>query len=439
MKFFFILALGCLAVSAFTFDENGTRIHGANGWYVPQKNGSFIWTDKNDAEAYLEAMESGRILGLTTPVNFYLYTKTNSKKGYKITANAKSVNASNFNPAKPTRFVIHGWLQNHFSSMNKNIRDAWLSSDDCNVIVVDWSSARSAVYATSVWAVPKVGQRLANMIDFLVQDYNMPLHNLIIIGHSLGAHVAGYAGKYIKTGQIHTIVGLDPALPLFSYDKPDKRLSSTDAFYVESIHTNGGIYGFLKPIGKGAFYPNGGKSQPGCAFDILNICAHERSITYYTEAVARNSFAALKCNSFKEAVTKDCNSTHSPVRMGDATNSLMVEGLFYVPVNKKSPFGRVYPNGGKSQPVVHSIFLIFVLMNVQSLIIPKLLLAIVLQPLSVTALKEAVTKDCNSTHSPVRMGAATNSLYGRGLFYVPVNKKSPFGVIAITSFYYQNS
>jgi len=74
----------------------------------------------------------------------------------------------------------------------------------------------------------------------------------MIIGHSLGAHVSGFAGKNVKNGQVRTIIGLDPALPLYSFDSPNKRLNSNDAYYVESIQTNGGTLGFLKPIGKGA-------------------------------------------------------------------------------------------------------------------------------------------------------------------------------------------
>lgn len=306
---------------------------------MPQENGSLVWTDKNVAEAYLKSMENERIFGLTTSVNFYLFTKANPEKANKITNTSESINESNFIHTYPTRFIIHGWLQSYSSSMNKKISDAWLSLGDYNIIVVDWSSARCPVYATSVWAVPKAGQKVATMIDFLVENHGMSLDTLIVIGHSLGAHVAGYAGKYIKTGQIYTIIGLDPALPLFSYNKPDQRLSSTDAYYVESIHTNGGELGFLKPIGNSSFYVNGGKYQPGCSLNILGICSHQLSTSYYAEAVAYNDFATIKCKNYTDAVAKDCGSSYSSVHMGSTENSLTAEGPYYVPVNKKSPYG----------------------------------------------------------------------------------------------------
>ncbi|KAH8257829.1 hypothetical protein KR038_001725, partial [Drosophila bunnanda] len=332
--------LQSLPASAYPLAES-ERVNGENGWYVPQEDGSFEWVDMDVAEKWMEEAEMLESRGLTTvPVKFYLYTSSNPTKGKKITTTTKSVDASNFNAAHPTRFVIHGWTQSYTASMNKDIRSAWLSRGDYNVIVVDWARARSVDYATSVMAVGSTGKKVAKMINFLKDNYGMDLGNLYVIGHSLGAHVAGYAGKNTN-GQVHTIVGLDPALPLFSYNKPNKRLNSEDAYYVESIQTNGGTLGFLKPIGKGAFYPNGGKTQPGCTLDVTGACSHGRSTTYYAEAVAQDNFGSMKCGDYEEAVANECGSSYSGVRMGADTNAYMVAGDFYVPVNSKAPFGMI--------------------------------------------------------------------------------------------------
>ncbi|KAM8704976.1 hypothetical protein ACLKA7_009436 [Drosophila subpalustris] len=340
MKTIWLLAFCAVAASAYALEES-ERVNGENGWYVPKLDGTFEWVDMDEAEEWLDNQEAMEDRALsTTPVKFYLYTSSNPSKGTKITATSKSISASNFNAGNPTRFVIHGWTQTYKSGMNKNIRDAWLSNGDYNVIVVDWARARSVEYASSVVAVPKVGKKVAAMINFLVSDFGMSLNDLYVIGHSLGAHVAGYTGKNTK-GQVHTIIGLDPALPLFNYNKPNKRLCSTDAYYVESIQTNGGTLGFLKPIGKGAFYPNGGKTQPGCPLDVTGACSHGRSTTYYAEAVAQDNFGTIKCSSYENAVANSCGSTYSGVRMGADTNAYMVAGDFYVPVNSKAPFGNI--------------------------------------------------------------------------------------------------
>ncbi|BFF92644.1 phospholipase A1 VesT1.02-like [Drosophila madeirensis] len=338
MKVFFVLAALLAAVTALPVEE---RINGENGWFIPKVDGSFEWMELKDAEELLsrgEQME-GRIS--TNAVKFYLYTRSNPTDGKEIKSTASSIGGSHFNKDHGTRFVIHGWTQSAQDDMNTRITKAWLSRGDYNVIVVDWARARSVDYASSVLAVSGAGSKVGEMIKYLNEHHGMSLDSLEVIGHSLGAHVAGYAGKKVGKGRIHSIVGLDPALPLFSYDKPDKRLSSDDAHYVESIQTNGGKLGFLKPIGKGAFYPNGGKKQPGCGVDVTGSCSHGRSVLYYAEAVTEDNFGTIKCHDYEAAVSKECGSTYSSVRMGAVTNAYMVDGDFYVPVNSKAPFGKI--------------------------------------------------------------------------------------------------
>lgn len=56
--------------------------------------------------------------------------------------------------------------------------------------------------------------------------------------HDFLAHIAGYAGKTVQLTTINTIIGLDPAGPLFSVMNPYERLDVRDAEYVEVIHTS---------------------------------------------------------------------------------------------------------------------------------------------------------------------------------------------------------
>ena len=64
-----------------------------------------------------------------------------------------------------------------------------------------------------------------------------------IIGHSLGAHIAGYAGEKLismsrETGKLGRITALDPAQPLFQNTPEFVRLDPGDAEFVDVIHTD---------------------------------------------------------------------------------------------------------------------------------------------------------------------------------------------------------
>lgn len=63
---------------------------------------------------------------------------------------------------------------------------------------------------------------------------------------------------------------MDPALPQFHKTSKDGLMTS-DAIFVDVIHTGGGVQGDLNERGHVDFYPNRGlPSQPGCyALDIL--------------------------------------------------------------------------------------------------------------------------------------------------------------------------
>ncbi|PRD20238.1 UNVERIFIED_CONTAM: Pnliprp2 [Trichonephila clavipes] len=62
--------------------------------------------------------------------------------------------------------------------------------------------------------------------------------NFHLIGHSLGAHIAGFSGKIIQ--HIRRITALDPALAPFQNLTREEKLDSSDASLVDVIHTNGG-------------------------------------------------------------------------------------------------------------------------------------------------------------------------------------------------------
>lgn len=67
-----------------------------------------------------------------------------------------------------------------------------------------------------------------------------PLH---LIGHSLGAHICGFAAKELTKRRnkwtVKRITGLDPAQPCFNNADQSVHLHKDDAPFVDVIHTNG--------------------------------------------------------------------------------------------------------------------------------------------------------------------------------------------------------
>lgn len=57
-------------------------------------------------------------------------------------------------------------------------------------------------------SVPSVAEHVASLINFLRSKGNLNNGNLKMIGHSLGAHVAGLAAKSVsKAGLVPEIIG----------------------------------------------------------------------------------------------------------------------------------------------------------------------------------------------------------------------------------------
>ncbi|XP_030371270.1 pancreatic lipase-related protein 2-like isoform X2 [Scaptodrosophila lebanonensis] len=267
-------------------------------------------------------------------VSFYLFTNENSSNAVAIKATENSIRNSKFNKDHGTRILIHGWTETYKNDGNFKLTNALLSKSDYNVIAVNWGDAK-LWYGGAFKAVPHTGAKVGAMIKYLHETHGMSLNTLHIIGFSLGAHIAGHAGRTVGPGKVHTIIGLDPALFLYYLDKPQDRLTSSDAFYVECIHTNAGVTGLLEPIGSADFYPNGGQNQPHCLFG----CAHALSITYYVEALIWNNFGSYHCESYHFARQNNCNHEMSNVRMGDPANANVAKGVYWVPVNEFSPYG----------------------------------------------------------------------------------------------------
>ncbi|XP_055538344.1 pancreatic triacylglycerol lipase-like [Wyeomyia smithii] len=274
---------------------------------------------------------------------FRLYTRSNpNDEQVLVWSDPSTVQNSNFNPNHPTRFTVHGWNNDGSSAVHTNIRSNYFAVGDFNVISVDWGAGAQTInYISARNRVNAVGEIVSRMINTLVSASGVSRNTISIIGHSLGAHAAGNAGKF-QNGEIHSVIGLDPAGPLFSLGQPDL-LTSNDAQYVEAIFSNAGLLGFNLPLGDANFYPNGGRSQPGCGIDLTGNCAHTRSHEMFAESISSaTGFRATRCGSHDEINAGNCTPSGADAMMGGepSNHGRGVNGVFHLRTNSAAPFAQ---------------------------------------------------------------------------------------------------
>jgi hypothetical protein len=71
--------------------------------------------------------------------------------------------------------------------------------DECNVICVDWEAgALIPNYLRAAANTRLVGKQLSLLLQGLNAHLGLRFHSVHVIGFSLGAHVAGFAGAELK-------------------------------------------------------------------------------------------------------------------------------------------------------------------------------------------------------------------------------------------------
>uniref|UniRef100_A0A9J7ZZE4 PLAT domain-containing protein n=1 Tax=Cyprinus carpio carpio TaxID=630221 RepID=A0A9J7ZZE4_CYPCA len=206
---------------------------------------------------------------------------------YIVRGKPETLSSCNFKNTSKTFLVIHGWTVS-------GLFESWVEK------LVNY-------YVVAAKNTKMVGQEIGLFIDWLEESANVPLEKLHLLGYSLGAHVAGFAGS------------LDPAGPNFEGVHAHRRLSPDYAHFVEVLHTftQGSLglsIGIEQPVGHVDIYPNGGSFQPGCnlrgalekiaSYGILGKDSylgnsHERSVHLFIDSLLNEGEAsrAYSCGS----------------------------------------------------------------------------------------------------------------------------------------------
>ena len=292
-------------------------------------------------------------------IDFRCHTDKDHPGNFALKQVDDKINASDFTELylpgfhknSKTIFLIHGFKSNADKWPKKATNKLFASiTEDLNVITVDWRiGARldlydifqlPARYQQAAESTQRLGTQIANFVKSLVnKGYLENVENVHLVGHSLGAQAAGYAGRYfsqIEKVQIGQITGLDPAKPNFEDTLKDwgetmalgrrtfipnffipnlrtpntvygirntqclVRISKHDAFFVDIIHTSS--LGMNSSAGHVDFYPNGGRKMPSCdnkKTGKKNLCNHSMAHKYWIQSIAETvEYHAYHCDSY---------------------------------------------------------------------------------------------------------------------------------------------
>lgn len=180
---------------------------------------------------------------------FYLHTRDTELDKEIQLYNSVSMMYSNFKCTRPTKFIIHGHFDHARKQWVEKMAKSLLDYGDYNVFRVDWGGGSQTVYSQALANTRVVGLEIARLVNWFADKFQVNTRDVHIIGHSLGAHIAGYAGE--KIHDLGRITGLDPAGTGFNSMPNPVHLDPSDALFVDVIHSNAGYFslGTSEPMG----------------------------------------------------------------------------------------------------------------------------------------------------------------------------------------------
>ncbi|XP_017106534.2 vitellogenin-1 [Drosophila bipectinata] len=289
-----------------------------------------------------QALANNKIKSKFTPdiklMNFQLRT-TCSKVSFPLTDPSALLRNPDFDPKKKVVILATGWTTTvNGTDTIEVLSKAYNCRGDVNFLAVDAARFVDTLYTWSAFNTEEIGENMALGLVKLLDT--IPVENIHLIGHSLGAHIVGAAGRHLTklTGSvIPRITGLDPAKPCFNEGEVLSGLMRGDAGFVDVIHSNSGVLGKRDPMGDADFYPSGLDPLPVGCYSV--VCAHARSWEYYAETVFpgnERNFLATRCSSLTRLREFRCPGDSIP--MGYAV-PLTTKGSYFLEVNPTEPYG----------------------------------------------------------------------------------------------------
>ncbi|XP_065157543.1 phospholipase A1 member A-like [Atheta coriaria] len=260
-------------------------------------------------------------------IDFFLTNQKTTKLSYE---EDNDYWIANFDGTCKTIIIIPGYLTGKLKVFDDLI-DAYMKLDECyNLIFCHWPSSYDPDYISAAQSTYDVGDIIGqHILDWfgkgILQGY------IELIGHGLGAHIAGCAGRTTSVVlPVDVITALDPVAEFFTDGYlafEDFKITPTDATKVVCLHTSAGSMGTAKECGKYDFFANNGSKQPGIIFDHNGYYSHMMALAYCIESLSSPAFVAHGPLGFPTTRFGKMAKTSPP-------------GKYYFKTNTKPPYGR---------------------------------------------------------------------------------------------------
>lgn len=228
-------------------------------------------------------------------VVFSLFTRR-STNAFRINVSDADLGTF-FDHTLPTKVLIHGHNDDAAPGSAPDVmKTAFLSTLDCNVILVDYSSEDSANYFEDVaYIVRPVADAVAAVIRMCLLRGSDP-DSIHVLGASMGAHIGALATSQMLAPR-GWLTGLDVASPLYVNMPEQLRFNEDSAGFTEAYHTSI-VMGMTDAVADLDVFVNCGL-QPGCGLDVpLGLCSHCYANELYTYLIYNPTLmSATKCSS----------------------------------------------------------------------------------------------------------------------------------------------
>jgi len=278
-------------------------------------------------------------------IRFLLYTK--EQTSVVSIRDHDSVIESTFNPNRGTKIFIHNWLQDALDAGLDFVSTFLLNGDD-NLIKVDYTAYSNCDYESMInRVVPAVGQELGKLIQMLVDEMGSAYIDFTISGLGLGAHIAGYAGKFDEKMKVKQVLALDPFGPGFDELSDDDRfLDESSANFVQVIHTSweDGLMGTQNTMGHADFYVTVNATNDN-AVSPLVLNPHMAYLYGLESVICKERFPGLACDTWKQYEEKNCPVPFEYKNMGAGVGKNVyhrTRGRYYLNTNAYPPFGKAF-------------------------------------------------------------------------------------------------